>query len=350
MARAELPVTLEMMMHLSVDIACTSELNFEAWRALLRSTCGGKPQVIEPNDFVGWMRPRSFHGLTAAALKIDCGFAAMDHGRGAYRYERTHRDVRLAGVESYCVLFQIAGRRAVIQNDQTVRLVEGDIALIDAGQPAMYVSENGSEQWLALYLPRRALISHLGFEPQGGLHGRGGTLAVRGLRRLVLETIGDEETMSSTAGSYMQLALYDLLGAVFAPWPISSRTDQLFTRIRGVIKDRFSDPEFGPPEVAAETGISLRYVQKLFTERGSTCSEVVYSIRLDNAAHLLRRRASLDTGQPLSEIAYACGFRDYTHFARKFRHRFGYPPSAYFEGRYPAGSKVVRARPAESAP
>jgi Bacterial regulatory helix-turn-helix proteins, AraC family len=32
------------------------------------------------------------------------------------------------------------------------------------------------------------------------------------------------------------------------------------------------------------------------------------------------------TGQPLSDIAYACGFRDYTHFARGFRKRFGTAP------------------------
>ena len=31
---------------------------------------------------------------------------------------------------------------------------------------------------------------------------------------------------------------------------------------------------------------------------------------------------------PISEIAYVCGFRDYTHFARKFRQRFGYSPGA----------------------
>ena len=238
-------------MHLSVDVAGTSELNFEAWRALLRSTCGGKPQAIEPNDFVGWMRPRSVYRLTAAALKIHCGFAATDHGCSAYRYERTHRDVRLSGVDSYCALFQIASRRAVIQNDQTVQLAEGDIALLDGGQPATYVSENGSERWLALYLPRQALISYLGFEPQGVLHGRGGTLATRGLRRLVLD-IEDEEPMSPTAVSYMQLALYDLLGALFAPsdpWPVSRHADKLFTRICGVIKDRFADPDFGPCEV-----------------------------------------------------------------------------------------------------
>jgi len=35
------------------------------------------------------------------------------------------------------------------------------------------------------------------------------------------------------------------------------------------------------------------------------------------------------TGQPLSEIAYACGFRDYVHFARRFRKRFGYSPGAH---------------------
>jgi AraC-like DNA-binding protein len=129
----------------------------------------------------------------------------------------------------------------------------------------------------------------------------------------------------------MQLAVYDLLGALFAPCnppPISRHADKLFARIRGVIKDGFADPDFSPREVAAEVGISLRYLQKLFTARASTCSEFIYSLRLNHAAHLLHRRASLGTSQPLSEIAFACGFRDYTHFARKFRHRFGHSPGA----------------------
>src|SRR5260221_14667647 len=110
--RAKPPAAVEMMMHLSVDVVGTSELNFEAWRALLRSTCGGEPHAVEPGDFVGWMRPRSVQRLTAAALKIHCGFAATDQGPTAYRYERTHKDVLFAGVDSYCALFQIAGRRA----------------------------------------------------------------------------------------------------------------------------------------------------------------------------------------------------------------------------------------------
>ncbi|WP_426440646.1 helix-turn-helix transcriptional regulator [Bradyrhizobium genosp. P] len=111
--------------------------------------------------------------------------------------------------------------------------------------------------------------------------------------------------------------------------------------------DRCADPDFGPAEVAAETGISLRYVQKLLTARGCTCSELVYSIRLDHAAQLLERRASLETGHHLTEIAYACGFRDYAHFARRFRNRFGHTPSAHLEARGANGARIVLAGASE---
>jgi AraC family transcriptional regulator, positive regulator of tynA and feaB len=41
----------------------------------------------------------------------------------------------------------------------------------------------------------------------------------------------------------------------------------------------------------------------------------------------------LSTRQPLSEIAYACGYADYTNFARKFRRRFARTPGTYAEDR-----------------
>ena len=68
---------------------------------------------------------------------------------------------------------------------------------------------------------------------------------------------------------------------------------------------------------------------KLFTQRGFTCTEFVYSLRLNQAARLLDRRKLLSIREPISAVAYACGFRDYTHFARKFRLTFGYPPGAH---------------------
>jgi len=161
---------------------------------------------------------------------------------------------------------------------------------------------------------------------------------------LVRSADEDDGSACSPADPYMQLAIYDLLGALFAPsdpFPVSRHAQRLVARIRNIINDGFENPDFGPREVAAEAGISLRYLQKLFTARGSTCSEFIYSLRLDHAARLLHRRASLATNQPLSEIAYTCGFRDYTHFARKFRDRFGYSPG---------GHLIVRAHTEKRAP
>lgn len=149
----------------------------------------------------------------------------------------------------------------------------------------------------------------------------------------------------------MQLAVYNLLGALFAPPdppPSSRHAHKLFTRIRHLIKDRVADPDFGPPEAASEAGISLRYLQKLFTQCGSTCTDFIYSLRLNHAARLLDRRRLLHTREPISAIAYECGFRDYTHFSRKFRHRFGYPPGAHSAAEGRAANGAVRAGTTES--
>jgi len=58
--------------------------------------------------------------------------------------------------------------------------------------------------------------SHLGLEPQGGSGGRRGTRAGRLLFQLVLDEFEDEST-STPASGYMQLAVYDLIGEIFTP-------------------------------------------------------------------------------------------------------------------------------------
>ena len=305
---------MTMTMHQSGSLPGTVELNYEQWREALRPDWG-RYTPDDPNDFVGRVRPRSIFG-----------FKAVDVSTNAVRCDRTQRDV-LDGVDHYYAVFQIAGRSTIIQNDHAASLSAGDVMLIDSARPVTYHND-GNEQWLSLQLPRQHLISHLGFEPHGILRGRTRTPAGRLLHQLIRE---NDSSTSAPAACYMQLAVYDLLGAIFAPLgPVfaSLHNDKLFTRACNIIKERFSDPALGPCEVAIEAGISLRYLQKLFTQRRTTCSEFIHSLRLEQAARLLRRRKFLGTGQPVSQVAYACGFRDYTNFARKFRHRYGRSPTA----------------------
>jgi AraC family transcriptional regulator, positive regulator of tynA and feaB len=317
------------------DCLGTEQMDYGAWSALLRSLCGRHNLVdVDPTSFSGWLRRLSV-----------CGFTAVDIGCSAHRFERTHQDVRLDDWDHYKAVFQLAGHSRIYQNDQCVRLAVGDVALVDSARPMTCVSDDARVQRFSLLLPRRSLLSHLGFEPQGGVHRRSGAPAARLLYEVVHDALTGAEPTCPPGDSYMQLAVYNLLGALFAPPdpPPSSRpAHKLFMRIRHLINNRIADPDFGPPEAASETGISLRYLQKLFTQRGLTCSDFIYSLRLKHAVRLLDRRSLLNTREPISAIAYACGFRDYTHFARKFRRRFGYAPGAHSAEPYPAVTGAVR--------
>jgi AraC family transcriptional regulator, positive regulator of tynA and feaB len=294
----------------------------EAWSAWAREHYGQyNLQGNHLERFSASIRTKNIYGL-----------AALDIGHNLQRVDRTHQDARRDGMDQYKLIFQTAGRSILNQNNQVAKLVAGDIALVDMSRPVAYLFENGPNRRIALNLPRRSMVTHLALEPQGGASWCGETsAAARALFRLILDALNEEDTSLISAEPYMQLAVYDLFGALFVAsgFPqASSHADKVFARASRVIKAAFCDPNVGPNEVATEVGISLRYLQKLFSVRGLTCTNVIRSHRLERAAHLLQRRAVMKTQQPLSEIAYASGFRDYNAFYRMFRHRFGISPGA----------------------
>jgi AraC family transcriptional regulator, positive regulator of tynA and feaB len=323
------------MMHPNDDFLSAPELDYDGFRAAMREAWGWFTPAHETNIFASKVRTRRV-----------LGFAAVDLTCNATRLERTELDIRRDNMEYYYVTVQDTGESIIIQNDRVVNITAGDVVLLDSTRPVTFISPaQDSAQWLGLQVPRQKLASHLGFAPQGGACGRRQTQAARLLCQLALDPAGGGEPPFAPADEFMRLVVYDLLGALFAPpAPLGScHTDKLFVRVCGIIKDRFADPDISPREVAAEMGISLRYLQSLFTDRGSTCSHHICSARLDHAARLIERRASMKTGQPLSDIAHACGFRDYTHFARGFRKRFGTTPGAAGAGATGNDSARVRA-------
>ena len=321
-------------MHPNDDFLSAPELDYDGFRAAMREDWGWFTPARETNVFASKVRTRRVFG-----------FAAVDLTCNTTRLERTELDIRRDNKEYYFVTVQNTGESIIFHNDRVVNITAGDVVLLDSTRPVTFISPaQDSAQWLGLQVPRQNLASHLGFEPQGGVCGPRQAQASRLLCQLALDPVSDAEPALASTDNFMHLVVYDLLGALFAPPArIGSRhNDKLFARACGLIEKRFADPDISPREVAAETGISLRYLQKLFTVRGSTCGHYISSLRLDHAAHLIERRALMKTGQPLSDIAYACGFRDYTHFARGFRQRFGSTPGAAGAG--DAGNDKARFR------
>lgn len=302
------------------------DLNHEAWTQAIRQGMGRyTATVVEPNAFAAKMLMRSV-----------CGIAGVDlAANNAFRIERTRQDARLDGVDDYHLVFQVSGGTAKLDNGHALVVSVGDVALVDSARPLTCINEYQQRQWLMLQLPRRSLVSHLGFEPQYKQRGQHNRRAGRLLFQLIREVMEDEESMSTSACTYTRLAIYDLVGALLSSpdtMSISRHTDRLFTRLCDIVRGRFADPRLDAGEVAAEAGISMRYVQKIFAMRNLTCTQFINSVRLDHSASLLQRRALLERDQPISEIAYASGFGDYSNFARKFRTRFGHAPRCHATG------------------
>jgi len=79
----------------------------------------------------------------------------------------------------------------------------------------------------------------------------------------------------------------------------------------------------GPGKLAAELGITVRQLQRLFRRFvGKSPHQVYTDLRLERARSLL-----LQTEMPLIEVAFACGFRSQSNFSRSYRQRYGVSPS-----------------------
>lgn len=76
-------------------------------------------------------------------------------------------------------------------------------------------------------------------------------------------------------------------------------------------------------ELAAELGVSLRHLERLFKRYlGSTPAQYYLDLRLRRARELL-----LQTNMSVMEVTVATGFLSSSHFSKSYRSLFGYPPS-----------------------
>jgi AraC-like DNA-binding protein len=93
------------------------------------------------------------------------------------------------------------------------------------------------------------------------------------------------------------------------------------------IKAGFADPALSPGRVALKLGVSARYLQNLLQQSGTSFTERVLELRLQKARNMLIDRRN--QGSRVSEIAWASGFSEVSHFNRCFRRRFGTSPTSY---------------------
>jgi AraC family transcriptional activator of tynA and feaB len=157
-----------------------------------------------------------------------------------------------------------------------------------------------------------------------GRSGWGATLA-SALSNVTPVTVG----ASGLPPTVVAEQIVSLLALAAAHYDSSPTTHKraLLRRVAETIRERCHEPELDPATVAAALGLSRRYIHLLFASAGTTFSQELYACRLHRAQRLLCDKRFEGLG--IAEIAWSCGFSEPSHFTRRFRERFGSPPSAY---------------------
>jgi AraC-like DNA-binding protein len=125
--------------------------------------------------------------------------------------------------------------------------------------------------------------------------------------------------------------IYDLIALGLAPdsLPDDQQLSAIAAARLGLALDHiaksFEDPNLTIAAVARRQNVSARYLQRLIETTGTSFTTRVNVLRLQRALALLTTPEGQD--RRISDIAFAAGFSDLSHFNRLFRGRFGDTPS-----------------------
>jgi signal transduction histidine kinase/DNA-binding response OmpR family regulator len=105
----------------------------------------------------------------------------------------------------------------------------------------------------------------------------------------------------------------------------TSLDEQFITRLLDVFEDHVAESDFSTEDFAREVGMSRSNLhRKLQALTNQPTHEFLRTLRLKRAAQLLRKSAG-----SVTDIAYAVGFNNLSHFTKIFHEHFGQTPSNF---------------------
>lgn len=292
----------------------------DAWESMLdESHLPWKLTATPDDDFNATVAMRQFDGYRL----IRC---ACDATRGS----RTVNEIARTSGRALSLLHLRHGKEAITIGDSEIILHAGDMVLWDSERRMTFDVPDRLEK-LTLMFPYTALTSI--FPSAGDYVGR--VITQRpGLSTLLtsyLDSIEKEMwTMSSEDLTAAMKPTMDLLATVLtmeSRLPRQSLRALSLKRVQHYIVSNLADPELSPATIAGSNGITPRYLHLLFEDGGTSVSNWVRERRLERCRDDIH--CSVTTGKTITEIAYAWGFNDLSHFSKAFKKQFGVSPREY---------------------
>ncbi|MFO0299759.1 MAG: AraC family transcriptional regulator [Pseudomonadota bacterium] len=233
---------------------------------------------------------------------------------------------RLAdGDDTVCLMVKSGGQMALRQGRQEAVPEVGDGMLLVYRQPSQLRFEGAT--YLSVRVPLQALAMLVDVEAAAGRRIPRDNAALQLLRHYVASL--PERLADPVLGGLVATHVHDLMALAIGATGDGRETARgrgaRVARLEAIKADVTQDPSLRVEDVARRQGVTPRYVQLLFEERGTTFGEFVNERRLDAARAMLR--SPRYAAWSIAGIAFEVGFRDLSHFNRRFRQRFGTTPS-----------------------
>ena len=285
--------------------------------AILESVCDAEFQPDRAVPFAASLASRHGMGGRFVAFRAE-----------AHRVRRTARQAARNEDGHYMVGLQRRGSLRALQGGETVVAQAGEIAVLHSGRPFDLVFPEAVERRLIM-LPQSLVNAQLPpsspllrgvpmrLRPEASV---GGLVARDAI--LHLTTTGlDWDAPNLRAGlSHLAQAL---AGAAGAEQPLRSFEKPTLALIRSVLGRHIAEPDFGVAGLAARLGLSPRSVQRCLAAAGTSFSELLITMRLEQTRH--RLRTGQDRASILS-IALDAGFSSAAHFSRRYHAQYRETP------------------------
>jgi AraC-like DNA-binding protein len=247
---------------------------------------------------------------------------------GMIEARRTDRLIRAYDPDCLRLLTSVHGGMQTLQNDHTVDLRPGDVALYDTSRPfrSRLLPSNRPMREIMLTFPRTLLSGAAGIDQHVGtvfprhLTGRSVTadlmVELTRPRSWLADHLEVTDVLRECAVGLVRVWLGQSPGV-----PAQTRRLLHLARVRAVIRDRLSEPTLDPQQIARAAHMSPRYLHKILCDRGTTPMRLVKQLRLEQCWQSLVDPAM--AGKSIKDIASAAGYRRMDQFAHDFRQTFG---------------------------
>jgi AraC-like DNA-binding protein len=140
------------------------------------------------------------------------------------------------------------------------------------------------------------------------------------------DRLGSDPAAPALGAASIELARALLLSAAQAD-SRETLAESLLTRVRAYVRQHLTDRDLSPASIAAAHNVSLRHLYKVCARVDLSLEQWIIAERLRGARDELVAPAGRQ--RPIAVVARRWGFRDPTHFARRFRAEYGMTPSEW---------------------